>query len=158
MAITIRQAQVYGISVQRYSSGGSYNFNAAYGMHFASADPVDYELFADLNASGIYDANQNPSELVQANAITSGFKMVSLCATPSGSATQQCGLTSLDILFKRPEPDACISVNGISAMGMNSLGNEVCNDQYQQATIELQAPQGDVINVTVDSNGQIAVQ
>jgi hypothetical protein len=57
----------------------------------------------------------------------------------------------LDILFKRPEPDAGISAAGLSCL--LSLGT--C---YDSARVVVASPRGDITSVVVENNGQIYVQ
>lgn len=104
IALSIREAQVYGVSV--HSTEGSFNF--AYGIHFTRG--TTYALFADSSPEGSpgygrYDTGEELSSYAigQQNAI------VDLCANAT------CGHTSLDVLFKRPEPDALFAVNGVVA-------------------------------------------
>lgn len=150
MALSIRQAQTYGISVQSF--GGQFSY--AYGMHFESADDTHYYLFADVNNNGVFDAGASPTELVQNGVytITRGFKITSLHATPA--VGPEVPVTQLDIIFKRPEPDAWISVNDpplacIRATGVNC---------QTTSRITVTAPRGDIRNVVVPANGQISVQ
>jgi prepilin-type N-terminal cleavage/methylation domain-containing protein len=138
MALSIRQAQQYGISVQNFQG----NFGAAYGMHFqvtpAAGNGV-YVLFADaVDHNGLYDSG----ELVQSTTISQNYRVADLCVTNSGSET--CGLSSIDITFQRPEPDAYIRTTFIT--GLN-----------ESARIRVESPRGDIRDITVEANGQIAV-
>jgi len=149
VALSIRQSQVYGIAVQRF---GSNNFNVAYGVHFDSSNPKTYVLFGDAaTVNGLFDTGATPSELIQAVSITNGFQISDLCAISSIGSNETCGLTSIDIVFKRPEPDAYISINGVS--GTLSPAN-----LQQQARIQFKSPQGNTMSVVVMATGQIAVQ
>src|SRR3989338_10641247 len=72
IALSIRQAQVYGISVRQF--GGTFS---GYGMHFVLSGPgvntTTYVLFADIYPSvpnGLYDADQG--EQVESNTIAGG--------------------------------------------------------------------------------------
>jgi prepilin-type N-terminal cleavage/methylation domain-containing protein len=139
IALSIRQAQQYGISVQNFQG----DFGAAYGMHFqlspTSGNGV-YVLFADaVNHNGLYDTG----ELVRSTTISQNYRVSDLCVTPPSSA-EICELESIDITFQRPEPDAYIRSASVS--GLN-----------ESARISVQSPRGDVIDVTVEANGQIAV-
>lgn len=149
VALTLRQAQVFGISVQRFQTN---TFDAAYGVHFALSSPDTYELFADaIQKNGLYDCpspGTNNCELVQAVTLPPNYAIHDLCAT-NGSGTQTCGLTSLDIVFKRPDTDAWISANGA-----NCLNGGQCSES---ATMTLKSPRGDTMNVVVTVNGQISV-
>ena len=146
-ALSVRQAQLYGIAVRSY---GSNNFNVGYGLHFDcnSVSPCNmstYLLFADaLNGNGIYDVGEivtPPSPYV----LNGGFRVSDICVVPAGGSTYNCGLNTLDILFKRPEPDAYIRANGASPL----------NDR---AKIIVTSPQGNSASVLVEVSGQISVQ
>ncbi|MDP2648287.1 MAG: hypothetical protein Q8P19_00075 [bacterium] len=151
VALSIRQAQVYGISVARF---GSNEFVSGYGVHLAISSPGTYALFADVSSSGLYDCPVPDSpgcELVSAASIRQGYQVSSLCATPIGGAESCSEISRLDILFKRPEPDAWISRNGDSC----TINNSSC---MESARIVLSSPRGDTMSVVVEANGQIAVQ
>ncbi len=150
VALSVRQAQVYGISV--HSFGG--NFTAGYGIHFGRNSPASYVLFADAAlANGLYDGCPTPAscELVTSTTIRGGYTVADLCSTPSGSLVETCGLSALDILFKRPEPDAYISANGTSGV-LNPVA------LYERGRIILASPQNVRMSVVVEATGQISVQ
>lgn len=140
MALTVRQAQVYGIAVRRYQG---VNFDVGYGMHFVST-PVGgqsiYELYGDANANGVYDAG----ETVTSTTVRGGYRVADICARAS-NGIDQCGLSSIDILFRRPEPDALIR---------RSVGASLDD----RARIIIESNRGDRIEVVVEASGQISVQ
>ncbi len=143
IALTIRESQVYGIAVRRFDpTVGIGSFEYGYGMHFTSG--TTYELFADANANGIWDSG----ETVRQTTLAGGYSIADLCA-PAGV----CGRERLDILFKRPEPDACISTNGTV-----TLSDASCISTIQRAQITVQSPREDEAHVVVESSGQISVQ
>ena len=151
IALTIRQAQVYGISVARF---GSSTFSAGYGVHFNTANPKTYMLFADIypappGQNGMYDAEQ--FELVSRTDITRGYAIDSLVACASTDPASCTSVTKLDILFVRPEPDAWISGPDTSCL----LQTGSCQ---ASARITLIAPRGDKMSVVVESSGQISVR
>jgi len=153
IALSVREAQIYGISVR---GSGSSNFNAGYGMHFAISDNNHYELFADKDNNGLFtDASENvpPSPYV----IGRGYYIYKLCAPagtkPAVNSYTCTNATQIDLQFKRPEPDACISMSGQSA-----LTNSHCTGGYESARIILASPRGDLLSVVVDATGQISVQ
>ena len=158
IALSVREAQVYGISVARV--GSTSNFSAGYGMHFSMGNPTTYDLFADTkNAAsqpvpdGIYEIGEDVSP--SPYSIGRGFYIIKLCVTPS-SGVEDCTPTKLDILFIRPEPDAYISKNG-AALTFDGNGNVVGGSPYVDARIVLTSPRGDYMSVLVSSNGQISV-
>src|SRR6185295_20368 len=73
MALSIRQAQVYGISVQRFNT----TFNAPYGVHFDTTSPSSYNTFADVFGA----TTNNPSNGMYG------------CPTPGSQST--CELVNL---------------------------------------------------------------
>jgi len=150
IALSVRKVQVYGIAVRRF---GSDDFSAGYGINFTLATPTIYILFADIYppgaGNGIYEPNK--SELLESISIQGGYKIVDLCTTPSNNPSETCGLTSLDILFKRPEPNAFISKNGNSGITRPSALQE-------KARIVLESPRGNQTSVIVELAGQIAVE
>lgn len=148
IALSIRQAQVYGIAVQRFNS----SFSAGYGMHFqvyGGAGQSAYVLFADALSpeNGFYDCPEPGTvncELVQSTSIASGYRVTQLCVTPPGGL-ERCDITSLDVTFKRPEPDAYIRSSQVS--GINESGE-----------IHVTSPRGDTKRISIQANGQISVQ
>ena len=144
LALTVRQAQVYGISVRNF--GG--NFNVAYGIHFDSSTPTTYLLYGDVGTpNGLYDTG----ELVQSFTITRGFKIASICVTPNALTPENCTISKLDVLFKRPEPDALISAENLSCL----LVPTSCQESTR---IVLVAPRGNTKSVVIAANGQISVR
>lgn len=148
IALTVRHAQLYGIAVRRFGS----TFGVAYGMHFGSA--TTYQLYADsLAGNGVYDcpdpANPATCELVETTTIVGGHQITSLCVRPNGNLTFVCGKSSLDILFKRPEPDAYIRA---------TTGSVADGVLYEAAQIVLSSPRGQQKTVIIEHTGQISVQ
>lgn len=147
IALSIRQAQVYGISVERFDPTGT--FAPAYGIRFAASSPGAFVTYADVLSpqNGLYDC-PNPGtvncELVTATSVLSGYKIKSLCATPSSGA-EVCNLSTIDVTFQRPEPDAYIRAPELP--GIN-----------QSARIIISSPRGDERSIVIELNGQIAVQ
>ncbi len=150
MALSIREAQTYGISVRKFGSGAG-EFGAGYGIHVEITNPNTYIIFADIYPSGVgngvYDSGQNES--VEALTIRGGYRIVDICATPIvGGELCYSGnpaLTRIDMLFKRPEPDAYVRINGGATV-------------YRGSRVIIQSPRGNRVAVLVESTGQISVQ
>lgn len=155
IALSIRQAQVYGISVQRFNTSAT--FASAYGMHFAASSPNTYVLFGDVNIpfNGVYDPGGAIPEIVQSTTIQSGYTIDAIYATPVSGA--EISVASLDITYRRPDPDAYISRNG-DQLTFNSKGKYVSGNLNEQARIVVRSPRGDLKSITISSNGQISVQ
>ena len=157
VALSIRQAQVYGLAVARAGSGGTAAFGTSYGIHFDINTPKVYYLFADLNKNGIYDStpvDEGGEGYGQTMNIRRGFVISDLCISSSGGAAV-CSNKKTDVVFQRPEPDAKISwTDGESGLHSCFSSNPQCADS---ATITLRSPRGDTMSVVVDYNGQISV-
>lgn len=151
IALTVRQAQQYGISQTRSTSG---TFTAGFGVSFAIASPTSYVLFSDAAANnGVYQAGEAvaPSPYT----ISNGFSIVNLCVTPTLGSAEQCGLSRIDILYKRPNPDAYISQSGVPCIQGTVITQQNC---MATARVQLKSPRGDLMSVVIMSSGQISLQ
>lgn len=129
VALSVREAQVLGISVR----GDSGAFTTSYGAHFEIGNT--YVVFQDLDGDGVYD----DGEEVSVSTITGNNTIGSLCADAN------CDITALDVTFERPDPDAVIATTP-------SVGS------VSQANIVLEAENGNTASVTVRPSGQISVE
>jgi Tfp pilus assembly protein FimT len=157
VALSVRQAQVYGISVQRFGTGSSSVFSAGYGVDFNMSTPSTYNIFADaVNPNGLYDCTQPgvSCELVSAEAINRGYSISKLCAPAGNDAATCTSVSRVDVLFLRPEPDALITSCGSSCSTSCLLNGSAC---AASARVVLQSPRGDTMSVSIQANGQIAV-
>jgi len=160
IALTLRQAQVYGLSVREFSSD---KFNYPYGVHFdkASGSNTSIIFFVDSEAefpvSSDYDP-QMPSAAVSGTCgasgnpcldlltITRGNYVYDVCAVPSGGSTCTSA-DELDVSFVRPDPEArIVSITGGVPTGGNIRG-----------CITLGSTQGAFRYVIVTNTGQISV-
>jgi prepilin-type N-terminal cleavage/methylation domain-containing protein len=156
VALSVRQAQTFGLSSRRY---GGTNNNAAYGAYFAIASPKSYLLYIDLLSSPrtkeawckqktstpavpddqpgncLYDST---TETFQNFTFSRGFTITKLCGREVSSGTLRCStdtsnpLTAIDMVFLRPNSDSIITgtISGASAV------------QLKDANIVLSAPSG----------------
>lgn len=161
MALSIRQAQLFGISVARSSSD---NFSAGFGIRVDMSNDTQFLMFADTFATnGRYDTDGCPGaiscELEQTTTMTGNYRIKKVCVT-NFSGIETCSDVSgsaifnnkiLDIFFIRPEPNAWISAGIDQCVG----GSGVC---YMGARIQLKSPRDDLMDVVVDSSGQISVR
>lgn len=141
IALSVREAQVYGLSVREYAS----NFQVGYGIRFAGAS--SYTFFADTNANKRYDSGVD--SIVQTYNISSQYKVKRFCGVLASGA-EECSdagsgaaITNLDIVFFRPEPDAIISSNNPGF--------------YSGAKIVVNSTSGETRTITIVSTGQISV-
>lgn len=139
VALSIRQAQVYGLSGR--STGGLISIR--YGVYFTSANPTQYVLFADQDSDGTYD----PGESVEVFSLSGGYVISNICAN-TGTVEKCSGSGDIDrltILFMRPNPDA-------------RFITDIANDVYTNGTITVLSAQGVTRYVRVTTTGQISVQ
>ncbi len=174
LSLSLRQAQIYGISVKEYSSSSyqaytTTSFNAGYGVHFninpsPSGDNTAYIFFSDrvrlvgsvtIPPNGMYGSGIScppagtgnpPSECLEKVVLSMGHTISALCTIRSG--TEDCGNTSLDISFKRPAVEARIIFNGDD---IGSAGLSV-------ACAEVSSSDGKKNSVVIYTTGQISVR
>lgn len=153
VALTIRGAQSYGLNVKGVDvvTGGvsSTRFTYPYGGHFSSAVGANttYILFADtnLNTSGnfysVYDLGTDVD--INKTTLRKGTIISSVCV---GSNEASCNtVTTVDISFRRPDPDAIITADGMTG------------SKYAFTKISILASNGSKKSVTVRSTGQISI-
>lgn len=138
IALTIRQAQVYGLGIKEFQGIADpiAAFEIGYGVHFDEATPTMFILFADLDDDRRYVAANDT--IVQLFTLPGGNVVVDVCAG-AGVNVGCIGRTILDIVYERPEPDAYISA---------SQGT---------ATIRIRSPYGKERIVSATITGQILV-
>ncbi len=139
IALSIRQAQVYGVSTRQYSS----QFQIGYGVRFS--DQGSYAFFTDVNANQRYDQDQDT--IIQTYSLGRGYSLVRYCGV-SADGVELCSdganpIQYLDITFLRPNPDANI-VSDSSAV-------------LSTARIVVRSQSGETRTISVASTGQISV-
>jgi len=143
IALSIRQAQTFGINVRGVDSGPGTIFSAGYGLYFASGNKTEYVFFADNNNNKKYES----SELLETLRLFGGYAIKDICAESLGAS--YCfldgGLPNLSIVFTRPEPDASLKSFGPSRT-------------YEKASLVVTSPQGDERTVDVYLTGQISIR
>ncbi len=151
IALSIREAQVYGIAVRRFSGA---DFDVAYGMHFqlpAQDTASTYELFGDLSGDGLYDPDEG--ETVESTTIGGGYYIEELWVRESEGGISS-SVNELAVVFRRPEPDACSSAGDTP-----TFSNNKCTlSPYNQARIVLTSRNGIRVQVIVESSGQISIE
>lgn len=141
VALTIRQAQTFGINVRETSSG---DFQKAYGVHFNKNKNTEFILFADtVSGNKKYNGSSNcksgADECVDKYRIKRGNKISNICAGTSSSCSD---VGALDIAFIRPDPDAIINDNPANT----------------EAKITISSADGATRTIVVNSTGQISIQ
>jgi prepilin-type N-terminal cleavage/methylation domain-containing protein len=112
-ALTIRQAQTYGINVKEF---GDSDF-IPYGVHFDKNEaPKSFILFADVGYK-TDTSSAHPYAGTDLSACQTNFGCVNRYTIQRGNYISDLvvngnSVGSLDIVFKRPNPDAIIYANG----------------------------------------------
>lgn len=161
VALSMRQAQVYGVSV-RESAAGSGVFAGGYGVYFGNSGLVDsshYLLFADANGNGQYEAGEGLPRFTIGNGRGTDYLIKNICAHSIVSG-DQCGsgtattITSLTAYFRRPNPDACFA----TSQSPSACSTATTPPVYDYAYVQLKSFTGaDYRTIKVSSTGQIAV-
>jgi len=165
VALSVRQAQTYGLSVKGFGTGAGSLF-PGYGVYFSTTLPREFYLFADTN--GDKNMLNNPTSCVsgvdecsEKIVIKSNEYIHALCGnlkndgvsvfstTDDVSGVSNCNtMDALHIVFTRPDPDAELS-GYIAGTGYES---------YSDAEIVVASPNKDVRTIVVWSTGQISVE
>lgn len=139
IALSIRQAQFYGITV-RQSADDSTRFDSGYGIHFDTVSaPASYILFEDKPAQ---DHVYNVGESLNTFSIQRG-NTISKIVVSNGSGTTSKSL--VDISFIRPNPDTYITADGIAGV------------YYNNAELCVSSPQANKRKIIIEATGQISV-
>lgn len=142
VALSVRKAQVFGLSVREFTTGSD-EFGVGYGVYFDSSSNDSYIFFADRNGDGKYT---DSTEMVETFSFRGGNFISEFCGILSNNNEKCSGsdITSLNILFERPNPEAII--------------NSIPTDIYSSARITVSSPQGTERSVVVSVTGQISIQ
>jgi prepilin-type N-terminal cleavage/methylation domain-containing protein len=142
VALDIRQAQAYGVSVSQQTS----DTRSAYGIAFDESTPNMYQLFQDKNANGMLTATANPStnEIIGlATTIDPRFIIADITVNNGACAPSQA-----QVLFERPNFDAMVTTSGSGCATVTSL--EIVLASAADAAVTR--------TVVVYASGQITVQ
>ncbi len=166
VALSLRSAQTYGLT----SRVAGTSVNTGYGLNFQKARQNSFTFFADTypapSTLSVCHFTNDPSgpdarpgnctyesaqgEKVVDYALGNGITISDFCANPGGSWScayaNGGGLSSLDIVFARPNPDPFISVNGTYSDVSPATG----------ACIAVTSPQGGAHFVSIAASGQIS--
>lgn len=156
VALTLRNAQSYGLNVKSVPTDGSNysnTFDKAYGVHFDSTSQNNKKMifFADLNDNGKYDSTPTDEKISLYN-IKNDFSVVEICigANSSGcTGTTFSIVHKLNITFKRPDLDARI-------FGIEN-GVDIDNIKYAEIRLQNGSDYFSRKKVAVTSVGQISV-
>lgn len=163
IGLSLRQAQIYGISVKALPN--TEDFTSAFGIDFnltgGEGNNGLYLFFADRGSvkDGYYNYTGNwadcptggTSECLQKMTTSTGNIISSLCPIDSSDASVcSAGVTRADITFLRPETSANIVLFGAS-------GSQISFSGYRGVVINLDSVSGGKRSVRVYNTGQISV-
>lgn len=148
IAVAIREAQTYGLSVKE-TSIGSGQFGSAYGIYFEPDDPSHYFVFVDLDGSNTFDigsgCGSGSTECIEKFTLRNGARITSIC--DAMTCPPESSVKKLNIVFLRPNPDALIY--------FTNNGGQIKSGPSTRARIILTSTKGTTVTVTVESTGQV---
>ena len=171
-ALTIRQAQVYGVNVKATdidaNNINTQSFDYAYGVHIGAINDAEantleqknlgiksVKLFVDIDEDARLTETNNSGDLcsienecLENTKFSKNNYIKNLCYVDYNSSFIKCGKT-LSFLFKRPDLDAKIYADRVVGGG----------EKKYEAYICVANPQGDIKKIVVVSAiGQISIQ
>lgn len=156
VALSVRQAQVYGTSVFGTTTSSGLQYASGYGIYVDITNTTSYTLFADLNNNGTYDLGED----VKVFSLGQGYSISQICATTGAPTTQYCsnggGVTSLSTVYRRPNPEACITTN----LSLIACATPPSGTSYATSSIQIQrtgADTGSTRSIYINTTGQISV-
>lgn len=155
IALQIKQSQTDAISGKNptlftgFSNFDESPVRPSYGVHFDKSTPDKFKYFMDLDNDRYYDTIglcdgqvQSSSECINEITIQTGDTVTELAVYSSSS--DPCRST-LDIVFKRPFPDAYFATEN----GIESVPN---------VGIEITSPKGAKKTIVISTPGQIEIK
>ncbi len=136
VALSIRQAQVYGLAVREFGIGT--NVFPGYGVNFdiSGGDANSFVLFADVDQNNLYGG---AGEDVEQYVIQTGDRIYELCANNCLTP-----IDSLNIIFLRPNPIVTLTEDGSMT--------------FSNAQIKIRSQGGEERFITVWATGQVSVK
>lgn len=163
VALAVRTAQTYGLSVQGYQSGGSNPvYQYPYGVTFCALSAgcdgengTSYNnqqviLFADATSDRVL--NSSDSRVTPWYNIKRGATISQICEKNGGNWTA-CDKKRVDITFQRPNPEAIICVN------YGPVGSALsCGTKSKEVRITVKSNDNSERYIVVNKTGQISVE
>ena len=170
VALALRSAETFGLGSRAFGT----TVNAGYGLHFESGTPGSFTLFIDTypppspssvchptsdasapsaqSGNCAYDTSPT-NERVQTYTLGNGITVGNFCAKSSNSwscvyprGAYSGGLSSLDIVFARPNPTPFMSKDGVYSTFF----------PLTAACLVITSPQGGEKYISVVASGQIS--
>lgn len=137
IGLSIRLAQSYGLTVR---SGDADGFQISYGIRF-QPNTTNYFIYKDRDRGGGVEGfgYKGVAQIVERYELSSGYRISDVCIN-TGSG-YNCSISTIDIVFDRPKPDAIIN-----------------NGAGEAALIEVEDPEGNIKHIEVLLTGFISTQ
>ena len=139
VALSVREAQVYGTSVR----GETGAFTTSYGIYVEESSPQTYYLFHDLNDDNRFTMN----EAVETFSLGKGNEISDICTNGNCSNTD-----AATILFTRPNLEARMYRCNAGTCHTNA------SQERSEASINLVSPRGNTRTIKVFVNGQMTIE
>jgi prepilin-type N-terminal cleavage/methylation domain-containing protein len=102
VATSVREAQIYSVSVVNAFGGGGQTFRYPYGLHFLSgATSYTFFRFDDDDKDVTPSFTIGPSSPLRVMTLGNSMEIFRICVVMNG--TDDCSIGELDISFRRPE-------------------------------------------------------
>ena len=122
IALTIKQAQTYGVNVRESQKANE--FSSSYGIYFnigTDGNKKSIILFSDTSGDKKYSGGmgcnvnlESDAECVQKYSLKNNSYISKLCVgTSDADCNEHSDINDLTIYFKRPDPDAEFLVGGV---------------------------------------------
>ncbi len=151
IALQLRRAQSYGVSVKSISDAEG--FVHAYGVHF-DQDQATFKFFIDINDNEVFDPGDGPP--IEIYNINNQDRIFRLCYKDTSDGSSHCtngggnNPNAIDVLFKRPDPDAKITICVSEPLPSCQTGKAI-------GQIDIVSVRGLHRYVTVRDTGEISV-
>lgn len=180
IALSLRQAQSYGVSVHEFRDGETGTFDVGYGLHFDSGSLKTYALFADRGGetgdatfNGSYGTAYNntgclsATECISVFLLENGNSISKFCGVlPTGdlgrdaadsNKNEECNVNSL------PASNPTITYLDVTFLRPNpdatiKTNQNIFGSRYKAARIYVISPAGDRRAVELVNTGQISIK
>ncbi len=143
--LLVREVQTYGLGVVG-TDNTSTGFTYGQGVHFDMVTPDQVISFADKDDNKAYSGPSENIHVYKLNTERAG-SLLSICTVDVGGICNTLsGGTGVDVVFKRPNPEATFTVSGLEIGGpvVINLGfstNKMCRSIIIQKTGSIQINQ-----------------
>ena len=128
ISLIIRDAQVSGLGSKVFNNGGVAT-TSNQGVYIDSKNPNQIIFFADKNKDNKYSSPDEINQVYNIEDKRAG-KILSICGAPTGPCNSS-DITNLNIIFKRPNPEAYLwqgseptAISGSAVINVGFEGGE----------------------------------